>query len=186
MDWTFIASLLGPALTAYIIYKLERRAKLITFFNPAAFHSIPTQGNEFTIVQAHSIVIKNVGRKTATNINVRHIGLRPASYNIWPDKKHKFAEIESGRFDIAIDRLVPQEQITISYLFFVQVPIDKYHDRIVHDDGVATRVPVLPTPQITKKAQKVLFALLLIGLGSISWLAIKGIMLVLVKCCGVQ
>jgi hypothetical protein len=49
-----------------------------------------------------------------------------------------------GRQDIVIPKLIPGEQVTISYLYFPPMTFDQVNDGIKCDQGFAQAIPVLP------------------------------------------
>src|SRR2546425_12353649 len=101
-DWivTIAAPVIALILGALLSWWLERRPRLIAYFSNAnAFTLTPQAGQpaaqapaapvaptSFTI-HTHGIVIRNIGRKTATDVRVRHHVL-PAIYNVFPVTNH--------------------------------------------------------------------------------------------------
>ncbi len=99
------------------------------------------------MVNLHSVVIRNVGRKPATNITLAHTTL-PENFNIYPLTSHSINTFPTGGPEIVIPRLVPGEQVTVSYLYFPPLTYAQINAGIKHSEGFAKALDVLPTPRL--------------------------------------
>src|SRR5690606_934747 len=68
-------------------------------------------------VRTHGIVLRNAGKRTAYNVRIGHV-VATASYQMYPSVSHKVEQGPNGSSEIVIPTLVPNEQITLSYLYF--------------------------------------------------------------------
>ena len=112
-----LASPIVTLIIGFIINKyFQNRPKLITYLVQAS--EIPLKDGENTIVNTHSVVVRNDGKRTAHNVRVGHTYL-PDSFSIFPKLMCDISRSEDDNSaEIIIPTLVPNEQISISYLYF--------------------------------------------------------------------
>src|SRR5438445_7040700 len=115
VNWDLLIKIAGPLVGGSVGWTLnrlsERRSRLITYYgHVGAFITQQLQ------VNTHQVVIRNVGKKAATNVRVSHHFL--PEFNIWPRVKHAVEDVSCAGKDIVIPALVPGEQVTFSYLSF--------------------------------------------------------------------
>lgn len=148
IDWGLVATLVSPILALFIGAWFDRflagRPRIISFLLHASAVTMHGAANPIT-VNTHSIVIRNPGRKTATNIRVGH-NLLP-DFHVWPDIHYEIKDLPGGGKEILIPRLAPQKQITIAYLYFPPLTWQQVNTQTEVDDGLAKIVNVLPTVQ---------------------------------------
>ena len=92
-------------------------------------------------VNTHSVVIRNVGRRAATNVRLSHTVL--PDFNIWPAVEYKVRKVPDSGPDIVLPTVVPSEHLTISYLYFPPVTYANVNAGVRCDEGLATPIPVL-------------------------------------------
>lgn len=93
-------------------------------------------------VNTHTLVIRNAGSKTATNVRVGHNHL-PADFQISPKRAFKIENIDDGECsDIVFDTVAPSEEITISYLYFPPVFADQIIGMVKCNEGIARGINV--------------------------------------------
>jgi len=159
-----IAKLVSPILTLVIgvIIKhfTERRAKLISYIGHVS--SFTLQNDEGTQVFAHSVIVRNTGRKTAQNVRLGH-NVFPHNINIFPKVQYKIETSPEGGSEIVIPILVPKEQITISYLYFPPLTWDKIHSYTKFDEGFAKIITVIPLPQPSRWVLALVWFLMFVG-----------------------
>ena len=80
---------------------------------------------------------------------------------------------ENGIAEIVLDKLVPNEQIQISYLYAPPLLWSQIHAYTKSDDGFAKIITVLPTPQSPKWVIRMFWVLVLIGFASLLYLAVE-------------
>jgi hypothetical protein len=84
--------------------------------------------------------------------------------------KHSIEEVQGGGKDIVFPTLVPNEQITISYMYFPPTTYERVTQGVKSDEGFAQVVPVLLTRQYPRWVQRVLKLLLLAGAVAVLYL----------------
>lgn len=170
MDVTLIIKIVSPiiaTITSVVAKKiLETKPQLITYLVHAAaipLTNIPNnpQVNEF--VNSHSIVIRNVGKKTANNIRVGHYTL-PTNFQLQPNLSYQVTSTSNNGAEILIPTLVPSEQITISYLYFHPLYVNLIHSYTKCDEGLAKFVDITIIEQPKKVLIITMWLLMVIGL----------------------
>lgn len=163
IDWMVVATVAAPVLTLFIGAALdrliERRPRLIAYFAHASAFRVA--GQNPVQVHTHGIVIRNVGRQSAQDVRVRH-HLLP-DFNVFPDIEHHVQELPDGGREIVFPMLVPNEQVSISYLYLPPVVFNQIHAGIRHSQGFAKEVTALPTPQYPAWVLRVLRVLIVLG-----------------------
>lgn len=163
-----IAKLLSPLIVALIgvIAKryFEAQPKLITYLINAS--AIPVHvtvpGKQTIQVHTHSIVVRNTGKKTAHNVRIGHSYL-PPSYQIFPPVTHEVVNAPNNAAEIVVPTLVPNEQVSISYLYFPPVTWHQINSYAKSDECMAKAIPVIPSPQPKKVLLYLIFLLVFVG-----------------------
>ena len=93
------------------------------------------------VVNTHSVIIRNVGKRAATNVRLSHTYL--PDFNIWPSVQHHLEDIPNSGKDIVIPTVVPNQQLSISYLYFPSITYASINAGVKCDEGFATQIPVL-------------------------------------------
>ena len=118
-DPDIIAKVAGPVLSlivgALIKHYAEARSKVVSFIGHAS--AFVVQGEYPTSVHTHSIVVRNAGRKAATNVRLAHAVL-PPNITVYPPINYLIERNPEGAGEIVFPILVPKEQVTVSYLYF--------------------------------------------------------------------
>ncbi len=148
INWNVVATIAAPVLALLVGMVVERyfelRPRLISYCSHVSDFIVRTD-NEFK-VYTHSIVIKNAGRRPAHNIRVGHF-VEPKNYEIYPAIEHSLVQVQDTGPEIKISILVPEEQITISYLYLSPYTVNQYNSYIKSDEGFAKRITVLSMKQ---------------------------------------
>lgn len=175
INWSVFATIASPIIALFIGVALdriiERRARLIAYFTHASAFNL-TGANPVT-VHTHGIVIRNVGKRTATDIRVRHTTL-PANFNVFPDIEFRVENLPRSGAEIVFPVLVPNEQVSISYLYFPPLIFSQIHAGIRHSEGFATEVTALPTPRYPNWIRRIILLLLILGIIAIIYLLLEG------------
>ncbi|MCX5698186.1 MAG: hypothetical protein NTX01_00585 [Candidatus Omnitrophica bacterium] len=181
INWNLVINIGVPLLTLflgrYLDRVLEKRPKLISYLGHVSAFSLQDEKN--TQVFTHSIVLLNTGRKTANNIRIGHNYM--PKFNIYPNVSHTVENVSGGGAEILIPKLVPKEQLTISYLYFPPVTWDKINLYTKSDEGLAKVINVIPTPLLPKWVINVLRILIFIGIVTILYLIVYGIKIIFFK-----
>ncbi len=177
IDWKIlvqISALIGSFLFGKMWDGLfERKAKLTAYYGHVSSFKTPgSNGGTDIQVHTHSIVIFNPGKSPANNLKIKHKVL--PGYEIYPSIQHEVVNIEgSTEKEIRIDKLVPAQQITISYLYFHPLTFQNVTTQIISDEGFAKILDVFPTPQVPKWRIYILLGFALLGLISAVYVVVN-------------
>ena len=166
IDWNVVATISAPILALFVGVwvnrRFENRPVLISYFgHVASFIRNPEGGNPFH-VNTHTVVLRNTGRRNATNVRLHHINL--PDFNIWPSIVFYVDQLPDGSKDIVIPNIVPNEEITISYLYFPPLTFAQVNAGIKSDQGFAHQIKVLLQRQFPGWLNIIATILMLIGL----------------------
>lgn len=165
IDWMVVAVIGGPiagaVVGAWAAHRFENRPDLISYYmHVSAFVSRLPDGGPLQ-VNTHSIVLCNVGRRSATNVRLHHMIL--PDFNIWPQIPHQVETLPDGSKDIVIPALVPKEQIIVSYLYFPPTTANQVNAGIKSDQGFAHQINVILQRQYPLWVVRLVGALLVVG-----------------------
>jgi hypothetical protein len=173
-----IATVVG-AIVGGVICRIEKRARLIAYYgHTSAFWLPPPKDHPPNqpppSVHTHSVVIRNVGRKTATNVRVSHYSL-PEAFTLFPAMPYTLQPVPAAGDDIVIPTLVPGQQVTINYLYYPPLLFNQVTSGVRSDEGFARVVTALLTPQ--SRAWKLwgARALMVLGLMAVLYVAFAAI-----------
>jgi hypothetical protein len=162
-DWMLVATLAAPVVALFVGAGLnrliERRPNVVAYF--AHSSAFKVGGENPLRVHTHAMVIRNAGKQPAHNVRVSHWFL--PDFNVFPDVDHDVHDLPNGGREIVFPILRPTEQITISYLYFPPRVVTEIHSGIRHDQGFATEVRVLPTPELAPWALHLARGLIILG-----------------------
>ncbi|MDP2224454.1 hypothetical protein [Nitrosomonas sp.] len=163
-----IGKLLAPVFTAilgFIVKKyFEARPKLITYLVHASAIPFRSEENEMT-VNTHSIVVRNSGERTAHNVRIGHNFL-PA-HQVFPQVSHAIIAGVNSSAEILVPTLVPGEQVTISYLYFPPCLWSEVHSYCKCDEMAAKYINIVPSPQLGKLEETIIWGLIFVGASTI-------------------
>lgn len=168
IDWSLAIAVGMPILTlfvgALINHLLESRPKLIAHLGFISAHQLEPQedGTPGTIVNTHSVIIKNMGRKAAANVRLGHNFL--PNVNVYPDVSYEIRDLPGGGKEIVFPTLIPKKQVSVNYLYFAPDTWEKVNTHIESDSGPAKVVNVLLQPQIKPWVQKLIWVLIVTGI----------------------
>lgn len=159
-----VLKLISPIITliigSLIKYYAEERSKLISFIGHVSVFKL--QDEQKTQVFAHSIIVRNAGRKAARNVKLVH-NVLPLNISMFPPIQHSVERNPDDSGEIVIPVLVPKEQITISYLYFPPLTWDRINSITKSDDGLAKIINVIPVPQLSRWFTFLVWFLMFIG-----------------------
>ncbi len=164
MDWTLFAryaALVVPALITYALGRYDKRSKLISYLGHASSVRLKPPGQPEFSVNAHSVVVRNAGRKAANNVRLGHYSL-PA-FSVYPSTEYKINELPDGSFELLIPLLVPGEQITVTYLYYAPQTVANINSYTKSDDGLVRVLTMLPSPQMNPWLARMLWFLIATG-----------------------
>lgn len=145
IDWLVVATIAAPTIALFVGILLNRwlesRPLLISYYgHVAAFRHTAPQGQALQVF-THSVVLRNAGRRAATNVRLLHRAL--PDFLIQPPVEYTVRELPEGMREILIPQLVPGEQLVISYLYFPPLTYADINASIKSDQGFAREIPVL-------------------------------------------
>lgn len=172
IDWNAVAAIAAPIIALFVGVWVNRRFEsrpiLISYFgHVAAFVHTPAGGQPIH-VHTHAVVLRNAGRRAATNVRLHH-NILP-DFNIWPALVHRVETLPDGSKDILIPTLIPGEEVTVSYLYFPPVTVAQVNAGIKCDQGFAHAIAVLLQRQYPRWFNRTAAALMLAGLISVIYL----------------
>ncbi|HAT4697482.1 hypothetical protein SC738_04275 [Legionella pneumophila serogroup 1] len=112
-------------------------------------------------VHTHAVVVRNTGKLPTKNVRLGHNFL--PNHNIFPNIKYELTNLPNGGKEISFPILVPNEQITISYLYFAPTVYTDINTHVMSDDGLAKVISVIPSPNLSTKIKNMLYILIFIG-----------------------
>ncbi|MGH8245064.1 MAG: hypothetical protein ACREUU_01380 [Gammaproteobacteria bacterium] len=98
IDWVAVATIAAPIIALFVGVwvnrRFENRSVLISYYgHVAAFLHHPAAGQPIN-VHTHSVVLRNAGRRSATNVRLHHAVL--PDFNIWPQLQHNVETLPDG------------------------------------------------------------------------------------------
>jgi hypothetical protein len=165
LDPEVIAKVAGPVLSllvgALLKHYTEARSKVVSFIGHASAFTI--QGaNPPVVVHTHAIVVRNAGRKAATNVRLTHAAL-PINITVYPPVQYSIERRPEGAGEIVFPVLVPKEQVTVSYLYFPPLLWSQINVNTKSDEGFAKILNVIPMPQPNRAVIGGIWALMFVG-----------------------
>jgi hypothetical protein len=145
---------------------------------PQEAHAPPPPAPGARWVHTHAVVVKNTGKKTATNVRINH-AVFPLSYQLYPPISHTVTPGQGESADICIPVLVPGEQVTISYLYFPPLLWTQIVGPVKSDEGMAKTIQTIPTAPPPRGAIWILWAVLFVGASTIVYWLLRLLPLVL-------
>lgn len=131
IDWIVVATIAAPIIAIFVGVAVDRyfrnKPKLIAYLGHSA--DFEMQGENPVKVFTHSIVLSNLGSEPATNICVGHRFEMP-HIKIEPSLEFSQRLAPDGPFELIIPKIVANEQVTISYLYFYPWTVDNIHSYI--------------------------------------------------------
>ena len=178
IDWNVVATIASPVIALFVGVwvnrRFESRPMLISYFSHVSAFRYTPPGGQPLQVNTHSLVLRNAGRQSATNIRLHHIMI--PEFNIWPTVVHNIETLPDGSKDIVIPTLVPGEEITVSYLYFPPVIVGQINAGIKCDQGFSNQITVLLQRQYPRWFNRTVITLFLVGVVTVCYLAYIGVM----------
>ena len=170
MQWDCIIKLLSPFLTVVIAFLLNqyfsKKSKLITYYGHISIHKMELPDEKEHIVHTHTIVIKNIGKLSAKNVRVGHHWLGK-NYTVVPNVKYEVLDLQSGGKELLFSILVPNEEITISYIYYPPITFQNINSYVKSDEGFARIINVIPSPNLPFWQKAISYILLFIGTSTV-------------------
>lgn len=168
MDWELVTKIAIPVFTLFVGAALnrylERRPKLLSYLAYSSALNFRPIGSEAApvLIHTHSIVVRNVGKSAANNVRLGHSVL--PNFSVTPDIQHEVNRPANGSPEIIFPKLISEEQVTVTYLYFPPVTFQNVNTYTKSDEGFAKIVPVLLQPRISRPIQILSVILVLVGM----------------------
>lgn len=169
INWIVVSQIAGPvlaaALGAFLHRRFTRGPRLVVYFGHTSLFTIrwgqgkPTSP---TTIHTHTLTVRNMGRAAANNVRVGHY-VWPDYFDIQPPTQHRVEDVpNSDMKEIVIDKMVPGDEVHISYIYYPPLTWQLIHSSVKSDEGQATGWRVTLQRVFPKwfKAQAVIFYLI--------------------------
>ncbi|CAA0113807.1 Uncharacterised protein [Halioglobus japonicus] len=177
INWDLVVQLGWPIVLLFIgallNHLLEKRERIVAYLSHVSSFRLETNAPdaEPIWVYTHSVVVRNSGRKAATNVRLGHNVL--PNVNVTPDIQYEMRELPSGGKEIVIPNLVPKKEITISYLYYPPTTWNQINTHLETDEGPIKVVRVMPQIQAPTWVLRCIWALIIIGVISLAYAAVE-------------
>ena len=174
IDWGLVATIAVPLATllvgAFLTRVLSRPAVTTYLGHVSAHRQAAVAGGPSFDVFAHSVVIQNNGWGSAKNVRLTH-NILPR-FSVFPDVEYQVSDLPGGGREILFPLLVPDEQVTVSYLYFPPVTWAQINRLVKSDEGLAKVIQVIPMRQYPQWFNKLVVALLFAGVISVLYMLV--------------
>ena len=175
-----VSPLLVALISGLLKHYFEARPKLITYLVHSASHPLPVAIPDpespgqpgAPAVHTHTIVVRNAGKKSAHNVRIDH-AVFPLSYRVMPPVNHTVTRGQGDSAEICIPVLVPNEQVTVSYLYFPPLTWDQVNGWVKSDEGMARAIYVIPSIPPPRPVMWLLWALTFVGASTVMYWALR-------------
>ena len=171
INWYIAQSVALPlgtlVLGKYLDRWLTKGPKLISYVGHISSFKLE---NPPLDVYTHSIVIKNIGNAAANNVRVGHQYL--TDYKIFPPVAHTVNKIKNSGDEIQIPLMVPNEEITISYLYYPPITWNQINTNMKSDEGKVKIVEALLQPQPPRWLYRTIWTLVYFGAATVLYLIV--------------
>ena len=165
IDWGIVATIASPLVALVVggvLTLMLSRPVVTTYLGHASAHRADAvAGGKRLDVFTHSLVIQNTGWISASNVKLAHSKL--PSFSVYPDVEYRVSDLPGGGQEILFPSLVPNEQITVSYLYFPPVTWDQINLGVKSDEGFAKVIRVIPMRLYPKWLNKLAAVFVLAG-----------------------
>ncbi|OGT07975.1 MAG: hypothetical protein A2X78_00235 [Gammaproteobacteria bacterium GWE2_37_16] len=173
-----LLSLIIVAIIAFLLNKFfYNRPKIVAYYGHFSRHLLKkhTPIEVFT----HSVIVRNIGQMTATNVRLGHRKTRDnegktldfPEISIFPEVMYSIADLPDGGKEIIFPTLVANKQITISYLYFLERYIN-FNTHVECNEGAAEIIRIIPTRELPSWKKIILFCLLFVGASTVLYFTI--------------
>ncbi len=166
VDWHVVATIAAPIITLFVGAALSRaienRPRVVSYLGHVS-GILVTSGDRPFQVNTHSVVLRNAGRKTATNVRLGHAVL--PDFQVFPDIEYDVKDLPGGGKEVCFPKLVAKKQVTITYLYSPPLTWEMVNTHVESDEGPVKVLRVLPTVQLPR--WQILILWILIGYGII-------------------
>ena len=174
INWQLVVTIAAPIIALFVgvwVNRLfENRPRVTTYLAHASATRVTPQEGQPFVVHTHSIVVKNNGRRAATNLRLGHSVL--PDFSVFPAVIYEVVALPDGGKEIVFPTLVPNDQVTVSYLYWPPLLWNQINTHAKSDDGQAKVLDVFPTPRPPAWLIRVIFVFLLIGITATAYVVL--------------
>ena len=114
INWQLFVTLMAPILTLvvgrWVNDRFESRPILLTYWGHFSSFDFQDETGTVRSIHTHSIIIRNAGKRPASNVRVSHVHL-PTHFQIWPPTPYNLEEVPSSGRDIVFPTVIPQARV---------------------------------------------------------------------------
>lgn len=155
-------SAVATIVAVLVAHFLQGRVRLIIFSPPSTCFNLPQPGSATPLtIRSGQVMIQNMGRKSAKNVEVAAMGGPPNGYTLIPPADHSVTENVNGTWVMKIPFIAPKETVTIQILNGPNI------NSVRCEEGFAKFVPVINQRQFPWWMNVTRVMLMLFGLLSI-------------------
>ncbi len=145
IDWIVVSQIAAPilaaALGAVAHWWFTRGPRLVVYFGHTSSFTIrwdQSDPNLKTTLHTHTLIVRNMGRAAANNVRVGHY-VWPAYFDVQPPMQHRVEDVpNSNTKEIVINKMVPRDEVHISYIYYPPLTWQRIHSLVKSDEGQAT------------------------------------------------
>ena len=164
-----ISPLIAVIFGVIVKNQTEKKSKLISYFGHASVAQVKQINS--TVINAHNVIIRNAGKKTAFNVRITHQYL-PDDMIVYPNSTaYSVNKYPNGGAEILLPSMVEDEQIIISYSYLPPLTFDKINSSIKSDDGFCQQISSIPEPPKSRLIISFQYFLMFFGMSLLVYLA---------------
>lgn len=162
IDWMIVSQIGAPVIAVFVGAAVTRyfsqRERLMVYYGHISSHILKSlvDGREDTQINTHTVIVRNEGNKTATNVRIVNHAQIP-DIRVYPTTQYEINTLPEKGQEIVIPRIGPKMEYTISYLYLPPVTYNLIQTYVASDSGPAKTVNVR-LQQVFPKWVNVLFA----------------------------
>jgi hypothetical protein len=138
----------------------EKRPKLIQYLRHSSAVVVRNQDSEM-VVNLHTLVVTNLGRKAAINVRVGHYTL--PNYSVFPQTQHTVETLPGGGREIVFPVLRPQQEVSIQYLYYPPLFVGGVNSHVYSDEGIAKNIDTWHVKRYAPWVNFLIVSFMLIG-----------------------
>jgi hypothetical protein len=175
-SWLKLASVVGTILLW--LWDRRRKPRLHAFFTHGASHQLAAaQGQQPGVINTHVLLVRNAGHAPAINVRITH-ALYPqhTAIQVWPAIPYTSIPNPPGGNELVFERLRPNEQLSISYIYPGGTTLDQFGTMVRFDEGFAQFFQINHARLVPRWARLIVYYLLLAGVTLTLYMVLKVIL----------
>jgi hypothetical protein len=177
LDLSFLKTVVPPVATLFVGIWANRRfaerPNVVTSWVHMSTFKVVLENQPPMMINAHSVLVRNLGRRPAEGVRLGHQVL-PENIYVFPDIPWFIEKLPGGSQEIVVPRLLPGQQITVSYLYYPPLTFRNINTDVRSNDGYAKAVSLDPPwPRWFRNATLVLAGLGALTVASLGILAVR-------------